>query len=199
MNKEIAELLDGIGCNNLIRHVDELNAACEHIVCLLKESVTLFSSGSYSTSLFIAITAIEEVAKGHFGLFTAGGPDPESRKKNIFFHHQKKHEMAAQPTVGMGSRLNEALGKDRVQYLLKQSHEGSLLKLRESALYFQRVDGIVTTPRELISKEQSAEIILLAIETFDDALVGFSNKSMELSIDTDELFEEVIELDNKSE
>jgi AbiV family abortive infection protein len=192
MKEEIAQLLEFLPCdNNLIRHVDEFDAACDHILEILEESEMIFSRGGFSTSVFLSITAIEETAKAHLGMFTGGGPDPEQRKGNIFFQHKKKHQLAAQQTVGMGSRLNEALGAERVQQLLRESLDGKLLDQRESALYFQRVNGSIVTPRSTITAERARELLLLAIETFDDALVGFSNHSMIIDKRSDVIFSKI--------
>ena len=199
MDREIIKLLESLpGGNNLIRSVDEFNDACDHISAMLDEATVLLHHGGYSSSLFLSITAIEETAKAHVGIFSAGGPDPESRKKNIFFQHITKHRLAAQPTVGMGSRLKEALGEKRVNELLTEASSGDFLDSREKALYFQRVDGIISTPRQVINLARAKEVLLLAIEIFDDALVGFSNHSHILSGTTDKLFEQVsqIEVEN---
>ena len=42
---------------------DEFNRGCDHVYCLLKDSHQLYHSGSFATSVFLAITAIEEAAK----------------------------------------------------------------------------------------------------------------------------------------
>lgn len=56
----------------LIESVEEFNSVCEHIVLLLEEAEGVFHRESYSTTTFLAITAIEETAKAHLGMFTGG-------------------------------------------------------------------------------------------------------------------------------
>ncbi|MBK8536839.1 MAG: AbiV family abortive infection protein [Candidatus Competibacteraceae bacterium] len=175
----------------LIESVEEFNFACEHIVLLLEEAEVIFQREGYSTAVFLAITAIEETAKTHLGSFTAGGPDPEKRKNNIFYDHGKKHQMAAMPTVPMGTRLQAAIGDDVLAKIMNMSHSKELLGLRESSLYFERQDGVLRVPRATIDKMLSRAILLYAIEVFDDALVGFTDYSMKASNRTDALFDRI--------
>jgi AbiV family abortive infection protein len=175
----------------LIESVEEFNSACEHVVLLLEEAELVFQRGGYSTATFLAITAIEETAKANLGAFTSGGPDPESRKNNIFYDHGKKHQMAAMPTVSMGQRLQAAIGEEALVRILEKSQTKELLGLRESSLYFERRDGTFRSPRTAIDKNLSRSILLYAIEVFDDALVGFTDYSMKISGRTDEVFSRV--------
>ncbi len=175
----------------LIESVDEFNSACEHVVLLLEEAESVFQRGGYSTATFLAITAIEETAKTHLGAFTGGGPDPESRKNNIFYDHGKKHQMAAMPTVSMGKRLQAAISEEALVRILEMSKNKELLALRESSLYFERRKGALQSPRTVIDKNFSRSILLYAVEVFDDALVGFTDYSMKLSDRTDGVFSRV--------
>lgn len=175
----------------LIESVEEFNSACEHVVLLLEEAEAVFQRGGYSTATFLAITAIEETAKAHIGVFTAGGSNPESRKNNIFYDHVKKHQMAAMPTVPMGRRLLAAIGEEALTRILEMSHSKELLRLRGSSLYFERRNGSLQSPRTVIDKPLSRSILLYAVEVFDDALVGFTNHSMSLSHRTDKIFSRV--------
>lgn len=177
--------------NRLIESVEEFNAACEHIVLLLEEAEGVFQRGGYSTATFLAITAIEETAKAHLGIFTSGGPNPESRKKNIFYNHATKHQMAAMPTVSMGRRLRTAIGEKALTRILEMSQSNELLGLRESSLYFERRNGELQSPRVTIHKDLSRSILLYAIEVFDDALVGHTDYSMKTSNRTDDLFQRI--------
>lgn len=176
---------------SLIESVAEFNAACDHIVLLLEEAEGIFQRCGYSTATFLAITAIEETAKAHFGVFTGGRPDSESRKKNIFYDHGKKHQMAAMPTVSMGQRLQAAIGEETLVRILTMSRSKELLGLRESSLYFERRNGTLHSPRTAIDKNLSRSILLYAVEVFDDALVGFTDYSMKISGRTDEIFSRV--------
>jgi AbiV family abortive infection protein len=174
-----------------IESVEEFNSACEHVVLLLEEAGGLFHCGGYSTATFLAITAIEETAKTHLGLFTGGGPDPESRKNNVFYDHRKKHQMTAMPSVTMGARLQAALSAETIFRIMEMSKSSELLGLRESSLYFERRNGKLQSPRTVIDKALSRAILLYAVEVFDDALVGYTDYSMKVSGRADEIFNRV--------
>jgi AbiV family abortive infection protein len=177
--------------DRLIETVEEFNSVCEHVVLLLEEAACIFERGGYSTATFLAITAIEETAKAHFGVFTGGGPDPENRKNNIFYNHGKKHQIAAMPTISMGQRLQAAIGDEEITFILSISRNKELLSFREASIYFDRKKGEIQTPRTVTNRNRSRSILLYAIEVFDDALVGFSNYSMKISERTDAIFSRV--------
>lgn len=172
----------------LVQGAEDLNRAADHIVELLRESVVLYRLRS-PRAAFLAITAIEETAKIHIGMFRGG--EPAKRSKDPLFSHKDKHRLASAPTIAMGSRLNAAVGETRVHELLDAARKGHLIAKRESSLYLESRDGKVYVPTESVTKIDARELILLAIEAFDDALVGYTNHSFELAEVTDELFVEV--------
>ena len=98
--------------------------------------------------------------------------------------------MAIFPTVFMGKRLENALGKERCNQLLTQVAEGMLKELRETSLYFQNIEGKFVTPSELIDKDKAKEILLLAIEAADDRLIGYTGHTAVIEVRLNELFEE---------
>jgi len=49
--------------------LEQFNMACEHITQLLSDSSDLLSAGSHATAIFLAITALEETAKVHLGMY----------------------------------------------------------------------------------------------------------------------------------
>lgn len=180
-----------LSASRLIESVEEFNSACDHIVLLLEEASCIFQSGGHSTATFLAITAIEETAKAHFGSFAAQGASPNSREKNIFYNHGIKHQMAAMPTVAMGKRLQEAIGEKVLSQILEMSKQKKLQTIRESSLYFERQNGTLKSPRAVIDKNLSRSILLYAVEVFDDALVGYTDYSMQISVRTDEIFNQI--------
>jgi len=99
--------------------------------------------------------------------------------------------MAALPSVPMGLRLEEALGKDELQRVMNMAQNAGFVQARENALYFQREKGDLVTPSERIDKKLSRSLVLFAIEVFDDALVGMTSHSCEMRNITDSLFEQV--------
>jgi hypothetical protein len=68
------------------------------------------------------------------------------------------------------------------------SRDWGLVKIREAALYVAQDAGGLVTPSSAVSFNTSRELLLLAIEAFDDGLVGYTNRSLELSEATEVLF-----------
>jgi AbiV family abortive infection protein len=172
----------------IIASSEEFSAACEHIVQLLSDSSVLLANGSHSTATFIAITALEETAKVHMGIFR-NSSDPLPRRKDPLYRHHKKHLLALGPTVEMGSRLQKAVGESRMRELVALAHTGNFVDLRESSLYIEQSENGLKVPRNAVSFSTARELLLLAVEAFEDALVGMSGKTYVLSERTDEIFD----------
>jgi hypothetical protein len=62
---------------------------------------------------------------------------------------------------------------------------------REAALYCVRLDGRFMTPRTAVSARRAWELLLLAIETLDDSLVGYTDHSRAKSGRLDPLFDQI--------
>ena len=82
---------------------EEFDLGCGHIVQLLQNASLLLQSGSSATAAFLTITAMEEIAKLHVGIFRKSTENPP-RNKDPLFRHNRKHYLATMPTLGMGSR-----------------------------------------------------------------------------------------------
>lgn len=167
----------------------DFNRACDHILVLLEDSFQCFERESWGTSVFLSITAIEEVAKAEVGLYRRDGQIQEvKRGKDRLFNHQEKHRMAVLPTVFMGKRLEGALGKERCAEFLKEAAHGDFRTLRESALYFTNSNGQFVTPANVVTKEKAKEFLLLALETADDRLVGYTGHTGVIENRMDQMF-----------
>ena len=66
-----------------------------------------------------------------------------------------------QEVIAIGTRL---IGEDRVRELLDSAESGKLVQLREASLYSDLVKGKFTVPAQIITKECSRDLILLALE-----------------------------------
>jgi len=168
---------------------EDLNAGCEHVVRLLKDAAALLELGSYATAAFLSITAIEETAKVHIGKYRRSAQQAP-RRKDPLFKHEQKHKLGLGPTVSMGGRLKAAVGEDRLRELTQLAQSGELVALREAALYVEQKEKGLVVPAVAINPRLSRDLFLLAIEAFDDALVGYTNRSFELGAETDHLFEQ---------
>jgi len=166
---------------------DELNQACEHIVRLLNDASLLLEAGSHASAAFLSITALEETAKIHIGMYR-NADDAAPRRKDPLYQHDKKHYIAAAPTVAMGSRLQEAIGEKRMNALIVIARAGQLKSIRENALYVGKDNGQLQLPSEAVTSEFAKELILFAVEAFDDAFVGYTARSYELGEITDQIF-----------
>jgi len=189
---EVFELIAGMARTdeNLIQSAEDLDKTIDHIVQLIQDSCNLYLNGSFPSSAFLSITACEEVAKAHIGSFT-DGTHPVKNGRNVFRDHKTKHQMAALPTVPMGQRLEEALGKTELQRIMNMAQNSGFVQARENALYFQRENSKLVVPTEKVDKKLARSLALFAIEVFDDALVGLTNHSYEMDDITDALFDTV--------
>jgi len=168
----------------------EFDQAVDHIVRLLSDAVLLLENGSHASGAFMAITAIEETAKAHIAPFRKSA-EPVARRKDPLFSHTEKHNLAMAPTVAMGKRLRDAMGEPRMRELMELGRAGEFARIREAAIYVERANDLLLLPCRVVSPELSRDLILLAIEVFDDALAGLTNHSYAVSARTDELFRRV--------
>ena len=172
---------------------EDFNKAFKHIFSLLKDAKSLYISKSFSTALFLAITAIEETAKAEIGLYQYNNENDDlvKRSKDPLYNHKKKHVIALIQTVIMSRRIEDSLGIDRCKELLKMAHNGDLIDIREKGLYFFTKDDIFYTPSMFFDKKLSKEILLLAIECFDDRLVGYTNFTIRMKDSLNDLFKSI--------
>lgn len=164
----------------------EVDKGCDHIVRLLADASLLFHGGSYATASFLAITALEETAKLHLGMYRSAKTSLP-RNKDPLYRHDQKHRLAAAPTLLLGNRLQHAIGEQGTVELMEAARSGHLVKIREASLYMERKDGL-QVPLDFINQAAATKLVLFAIEVFDDALVGYTNHSHVLRKQTDALF-----------
>lgn len=171
---------------------DEFNRGCDHVHSLLRDSHLLYRSGSFPTSAFLSITAIEEIAKLDIAVFrNTERTAPANRREDLLFNHKKKHFIALQEVIAIGARLPKAIGEERVRHLLDMAESGKLLEMREAALYIDNVSGTFTCPVDRIQKGTAREILLLALEVWDDRLVGMTDHTYQIDSKIVPLFDEI--------
>lgn len=175
-----------------IKTTEQFNKCIDHIFRLISDSYTLYSGNSFSSSLFLSITVIEEVGKIHMGLFIK--PSETRVKGDPLRDHRKKEIIGAPFTISMGERLSNAMSLRELEEIFGFAYSGELKSLREKAIYCERKDNTLLTPDDVISKEFSRNMLLFAIESFDDNLVGYTDYSMDVSKKTDIIFEAVARL-----
>ena len=163
----------------------------KYSVSLLEDAFLLYKNKSYATSFFISVIAIEEVGKVFAGIFV--GKSEEKVPKDPLRDHRTKQLISCMPTLFMGERLTKCVDSKRLENLLTEMNSGDLKNKKESALYWDRKNGELIVPEDNISKNDAKCILLIAIEIFDDDLVGFTNESISLSKKTDSIFKIVSE------
>lgn len=173
--------------------VEEFNRGCNHVAGLLRDSHRLYSASSFATSVFLSITAIEESAKLEIAGFRRDPKTPpvKNRRDDLLFAHKAKHSIALQEVITIGTRLPAAIGAQRLRELLDMAESGKLVELRESALYTDNLDGQFVCPAERIDKQTARDVLLLALEVWDDRLVGWTNHTYELDAELVQMFREV--------
>ena len=77
-------------------------------------------------------------------------------------------------------RLPSLLGEAACARLQEEAETGVLNRLRERSLYFHVNGNDVTTPATAITADRAQEVLLLALESADDILVGWTNASYAL-------------------
>ena len=187
---EVGKVLNGES-NFFIKSEKEFNKCVDYIIQLITDAYTLYNNGAFPSSVFLSIAVIEEVAKSHMGIFVK--ESKEYVKKDKLRDHKTKEIIGMNYTVCMGERIRKAMGEEELEKIFDLSYSGKLKELREKSIYCECQDGKIVTPNEIISKEFSRNMLLFAIESFDDNLVGYTDYSIRVSDKTDDIFDKVAE------
>ena len=185
---KIESILNGTS-NFYISSNEELNKCLDHVVQLLSDSYVLYINNSYTSSSFLAISVLEEVGKIQMGIFIKGS-DSYMRKDKLR-DHKSKQIVGASHTICIGERIKNSISNENLEKIFKFIYSGELKDLREKAIYCDRKNNNIVTPKDLITQELARNLLLFAIESFDDNLVGWTDYSIELSKKTDLFFETI--------
>ena len=183
---KIESILNG-SSNFYISSTEQLNKCLDHVVQLISDSYVLYINDSYTSSSFLAISVLEEVGKIQMGIFIKGS-DSYMRKDKLR-DHKSKQIVGASHTICIGERIKNSISNENLEKIFKFIYSGELKDLREKAIYCDRKNNNIVTPKDLITQELARNLLLFAIESFDDNLVGWTNYSIELSKKTDLFFE----------
>lgn len=94
-------------------------------------------------------------------------------------------------TVTMSERLINAIGIVAIEKICNEAYSGKMKGTREQAFYFSRRDGRIVIPNELYNQEDTKNILLFVIDSFDGNLVGYTDYSIEKSKEADSIFDEI--------
>ena len=183
---KIESILNG-SSNFYISSTEQLNKCLDHVVQLISDAYVLYINNSYTSSSFLAISVLEEVGKIQMGIFIKGS-DSYMRKDKLR-DHKSKQIVGASHTICIGERIKNSISNENLEKIFKFIYSGELKALREKAIYCDRKNNNIVTPKDLITQELARNLLLFAIESFDDNLVGWTNYSIELSKKTDLFFE----------
>ncbi|MBO0488184.1 AbiV family abortive infection protein [Vagococcus fluvialis] len=176
-----------------INNTDDFDKAIRHIITLLDDSFTLLKQNSYGSSVFLAITAMEETSKTHFSMYIKHD-DKTKMNNDPLLNHSTKQQLSISPVFNIGSRLPDVIGHKRVEELISLVYENKgLLNLRNNAIYWNPSPDGNKFPNDYIDKNLAQEILLFAIEVFDDSIAGYSSYSIAASKHSDSLFEKIKE------
>lgn len=219
---KIEEILE-TGSKFKVKGSENLNRCIFHIYDLIRDSYTLYKNKSYSTSLFLSITIIEEVGKTFMGILVKDSEKiklaqqknceadcyPEKlkiiktntatktkKKGDPLYNHEMKHSAGLPFSVVMSDRIINSVGEEKLELMLEEAHKQGFMKKRNSALYCECDDKNITIPEDVITKDDAKSFLLLAIESFDDNLVGLTNYSFHVSEYTDKIFNEITNFDD---
>ena len=176
--------------------VNEFNKCCDHVHNLIEDSYLLYSNKSYATSVFISITAIEEICKIEISRFRERMENVSNgRKGDYLFSHSKKHDMGLNELIKMNSRLCDAIGNDALSEIFKKAKDGTIKDVRESAVYISSSKYGPVCSREIITQEISRNYLLVAIEVWYETFFGLTSHANEIDKRMDELFELIAKQD----
>ncbi|MGN0178943.1 MAG: AbiV family abortive infection protein [Monoglobaceae bacterium] len=175
--------------NFTIKSKNEFNKCIEHLFQLITAAYTLYMSEAFPSSVFLSITVIEEVAKIHMGIYAKSSD--KYVKKDKLRDHETKEIIGANCTIYMSERIKKAIDTEKLETIFELAYSGKLKELREKSIYCEFKDGKIVIPHDIINKEFSKNMLLFAIESFDDNLVGYTNYSMDISKKTGILFDKV--------
>lgn len=184
---KVVEVLKGAS-NFKVESVEEFNKGIEHIIRLIKDSAILYKDESYASSYYLSVIVIEEVAKIHMGLYVQY---EDKEKRNKLYDHKTKDIIGCNYTLTLGARLKDAIGQETIEKIINESYSGNLKDNREKAIYCSRVNNQYVVPSDLYSREDARNMLLFAIESFDDNLVGYTDYSLKQSKETNLIFTEI--------
>ena len=183
---KVKVILNGTS-NFYISSNEELNKCLDHVVQFISDSYVLYINNSYTSSSFLAISVLEEVGKIQMGIFIKGSGSYV--RKDKLRDPKSKQIVGASYTICMGERINNAISNENLEKIFQFIYSGELKNLREKAIYCDRKNNNIVTPKDIITQELARNLLLFAIESFDDNLVGWTDYSIELSKKTDLFFE----------
>jgi AbiV family abortive infection protein len=154
---------------------NEFAETLKHIENLIENSFLLFRNKFFSQSLFLTITAFEEISKTEVCIFRGFSEKPNvKRSKDGLFNHKTKHLIASNEIFFKYTKAEKLFGKEKILEIQKKLENGNFIKLREESLYFESTKNGVKLPNKIITELDSRLTLFLCIELFEDRFLGLS-------------------------
>lgn len=169
----------------VIKTSDEFNRCIDHIYDLLNSSHVLYDKGLFPSSSFFSIAAIEEIVKVYNSLFS----------KNVDGHAGNgtgKEIFGPDYYLWMDDRLTDAVEEEDLKAIFDLYNSGGMTNLKLDSVYINRRSDRMTIPVDLVDKKYARNMLLFAIQAYEDNIAGYSLYAINISKKTDKLFEEVV-------
>lgn len=166
------QILNG---NTFEERVDSYKMLVAHVKNTWLKSKKLYLDGDYALSVFLSILVIEETAKMNFAWQDLYKTDNNNNiKLDVFFNnHKNKLFIGIMSACLINARLDRILGIEFIEKMLTLSEEkNGFMKLRNSSVYIDYVNGKIVIPNEKIDKELSKKLCVLSGEIMAET-VGF--------------------------
>ena len=92
----------------------------------------------------------------------------------------------------MDDRLTDAVEEEDLKEIFDLYNSGALKDLKNDSLYCERRSDTILLPADHIDDKFARNMLLFAIQAYEDNLAGFSLYAIEISKKTDKLFEEIL-------
>ena len=175
----------GLKDDFVIKTTDEFNKCADHIYDLLNSSSILYERGIFSSSIFFSIAAVEEIVKVYNSLFSKNvdGYAGKDMGKKIFGPGYE---------LWMDDRLTDTVEEEDLRAIFDLYNTGDLMDLKRDSVYSNRRQDTMTMPADIIDKKSARNMLLFAIQAYEDNLAGYSLYAINVSKKTDKLFEELV-------
>lgn len=142
--------------------------AAEHVCVPLRGAMEAFWRESFSRSVFLAITSVEEAVEAEILAFPTAYSAEERPGRGPMRDHASKHRLAVYPITFM-DRLPRLLGREWCIRLRGEMEAGELVDARERACYFQFDTSVCSFPPVCWATDQRANAFTSLLKMQRDA------------------------------
>ena len=175
------------------RNKNDFEKVLNHIKNLIFSSKLLLDQNFLNQSVFITITAIEEMSKAEMCIYRDNNISEFVKKsKDPLFNHRKKHLVAADYTLEIHNKLYNHIGKKRADELFLKLRNGEFADIRNNCLYFENTKSNLILPNEIVDISFAKEVFMLSVVIFEEKFSYLTNISSSITVELQELVEEIL-------